>query len=399
MRRLGEINKSIMEEELFINEKDSKLGRKNRITIGRDVGNDIIVDYPNVDCYHCCIELLEEDKFWITDMHSANGTFVYGKKVEDSMGMRSFDTVEVGSHKVDCLHHFSDVSLQIPCGGLCRIPDEESQTTQDEEKHIAVDEDTMKKRRAELSKRLKNGETIAFGKGGKIVDVDSDEAIGNIPPGKFSAMDSNDEMRRKREELRKRLIKDEHIPPHILADYVQCEEERKLTKTEEFIISQVSIINECYISDKEMCLTDPEKLDLSPGGVCAYICSLIDVILYFRRVYYYDLLKEMNNNTKEPEMVDDFVSLEQGLFLLNRLFSTFSWGEMIKLKIGDVTINTMDIGRYLVLEKSPIVIEGTDGDFYTVLLAIRNYLRGIRNRHDLLYIPVVRGQGWGVGYL
>ena len=51
--------------------------------------------------------------------------------------------------------------------------------------HKASDKDDNKKKRAELSRRLLNGETIAFGEGGKIVDVDSNEAIGTIPKGKF----------------------------------------------------------------------------------------------------------------------------------------------------------------------------------------------------------------------
>ncbi len=48
-----------------------------------------------------------------------------------------------------------------------------------------ADEDENKKKRAELTRRLLNGETIAFGEGGKIVDVDSEEAIATIPYGKF----------------------------------------------------------------------------------------------------------------------------------------------------------------------------------------------------------------------
>ncbi len=50
---------------------------------------------------------------------------------------------------------------------------------------MAADEDENKKKRAELTRRLLNGETIAFGEGGKIVDVDSEEAIATIPYGKF----------------------------------------------------------------------------------------------------------------------------------------------------------------------------------------------------------------------
>ncbi len=193
---------------MLTNEKDRKSSCINRITIGRDVDSNIILAYQDVDCHHCCIELLDEDVFRITNLHSATSTFVNGKRVEDYMEMGPFDAVRVGSHNVAWLKHFSEASLKIPCGGLCESSVEASPKTQEEEKHI-VEEGIMKKRRAELSRRLKNGETIAFGEGGKIVDVDSDEAIGNIPPGKFSAMVDDDEIRKKREELRKRLLLDD----------------------------------------------------------------------------------------------------------------------------------------------------------------------------------------------
>lgn len=203
-KKREELRKMLMNGEYFL---------RKHITIGRGLDNNIIVDYPDVKLYHCWIEQNGDYQFQITDLGSDSGTFVNGKKVDGSMSMELFDTVQVGSHKVAWLHQFSDASLQIPCGGLCGLPDEESLTTQDEEKHIIIDEDTMKKKRAELSKRLKNGETIAFGEGGKIVDVDSDEVIGNIPPGKFSAMDSDDdEMRKKREVLRKRQLIGDPIP-------------------------------------------------------------------------------------------------------------------------------------------------------------------------------------------
>ncbi len=111
LRHLGEINKCVMEEVLLTNEKDRSSRGKIRITIGRDVDNDIIVAYPDVDCHHCCIELLDEDKFRVTDMHSANGTFVNGERVKDIMKIGPFDTVQVGSHKVAWIHQFADVMM------------------------------------------------------------------------------------------------------------------------------------------------------------------------------------------------------------------------------------------------------------------------------------------------
>lgn len=51
--------------------------------------------------------------------------------------------------------------------------------------YLAADESENKMKRAEFARRLLNGETIAFGEGGKIVDADSEEAIATIPYGKF----------------------------------------------------------------------------------------------------------------------------------------------------------------------------------------------------------------------
>lgn len=186
------------------------------ITVGRSFDNDIIINYSDIERHHCLIEEIGEERFRIIDLDSANGTFVNGMRVKGSMEIGPYDEVLVGTYHVAWLHQFSrpETTLTIPPGGHLYTGKDEPPLTQQEEgvedgmkrkrdslrtrglidptvknpepHQEECSEDAMKKKREELSRRLLNGETIAFGEGGKIVDVDSEEAIGTIPFGKFS---------------------------------------------------------------------------------------------------------------------------------------------------------------------------------------------------------------------
>lgn len=151
------------------------------ITIGRNPDNDIIVNYPDVDCHHCRIEMVGEEGFRIINMNNATVTFVNGKRVKGSMIIGPYDKLQVGTHDVAWAHQFSEESISIPPAGYLYTGENECFQIQQEDI-----QDAMKRKRTELSRKLLNGETIAFGEGGKIVEVDSEEAIGIIPPGKFS---------------------------------------------------------------------------------------------------------------------------------------------------------------------------------------------------------------------
>lgn len=121
------------------------------ITIGSGLDNDIIFNYPDVDCLHCRIEMVGEEKFRITDMNSIAGTFVNGKRVEDSMLMGTYDNVQVGTHDVSWVHQFADTgfSINIPCGGLVG----DRLQSQMEVNNVDDKEDLFKRKRRDLTMR------------------------------------------------------------------------------------------------------------------------------------------------------------------------------------------------------------------------------------------------------
>ena len=52
-----------------------------KITIGRDRENDLVVENKLVSRYHAYIQKIKNEYF-IRDLHSANGTFINGEKIE-----------------------------------------------------------------------------------------------------------------------------------------------------------------------------------------------------------------------------------------------------------------------------------------------------------------------------
>ncbi|HUN22978.1 MAG TPA: FHA domain-containing protein [Anaerolineales bacterium] len=71
---------------------------KERISIGRDKTNDIVVDSPNVSRYHAMIERVGQ-RFRIKDLQSANGTFVNGAKISGDVWLKPDDNIRIGSYR------------------------------------------------------------------------------------------------------------------------------------------------------------------------------------------------------------------------------------------------------------------------------------------------------------
>lgn len=67
----------------MVNSGEDLEARRNRAKyiVGRRAGNDIVVDNPRVSSRHCCITILPENRFEITDLGSANGTFISQRRV------------------------------------------------------------------------------------------------------------------------------------------------------------------------------------------------------------------------------------------------------------------------------------------------------------------------------
>jgi two-component system cell cycle response regulator len=66
------------------------------LTIGRDEGNDIVVDLDNVSRRHAKI-LNRRGRAFVTDLQSTNGTYLNTREVEGEVELSSGDHVQVGS--------------------------------------------------------------------------------------------------------------------------------------------------------------------------------------------------------------------------------------------------------------------------------------------------------------
>ena len=96
------IFKSGLEPTLKIEKVDLT---KERITIGRDPSNEVVIDHPVVSKTHA--EIIKRDgKVFIVDLGSTNGTFVNGIKVKRHQ-LQELDRIVIGPSEL----HFSGASL------------------------------------------------------------------------------------------------------------------------------------------------------------------------------------------------------------------------------------------------------------------------------------------------
>jgi pSer/pThr/pTyr-binding forkhead associated (FHA) protein len=65
-----------------------------RVTIGRDPGNDLVLDSPIVSRRHAELEVRDDDAVW-RDLGSANGTAVNGRVISEQM-LRDGDIIRIG---------------------------------------------------------------------------------------------------------------------------------------------------------------------------------------------------------------------------------------------------------------------------------------------------------------
>jgi DNA-binding SARP family transcriptional activator len=67
--------------------------------IGRDAANDIVLDDVKVSRNHAVI-INTGAKLVITDLHSANGIYVHGRRVGTSTTLNANDTIRIGTHEL-----------------------------------------------------------------------------------------------------------------------------------------------------------------------------------------------------------------------------------------------------------------------------------------------------------
>jgi ABC transport system ATP-binding/permease protein len=72
---------------------------KEKLTFGRDPNNDVVLDNPRVSRYHTQVTRVGR-RYYVTDLRSANGTFVNDKRVEGNVWLNPQDTIRIGPYKL-----------------------------------------------------------------------------------------------------------------------------------------------------------------------------------------------------------------------------------------------------------------------------------------------------------
>jgi ABC-type multidrug transport system ATPase subunit/pSer/pThr/pTyr-binding forkhead associated (FHA) protein len=71
---------------------------KTELTIGRDEGNDIVLDNPVISRFHAQVERVGQ-RYRVRDLRSSNGTFVNDKRVDGDTWLKGDDTIRIGPYR------------------------------------------------------------------------------------------------------------------------------------------------------------------------------------------------------------------------------------------------------------------------------------------------------------
>ena len=161
---------------------------------------------------------------------------------------------------------------------------------------------------------------------------------------------------------------------------------------EELIIPHIKLL----VDNEEISFLEIEsKLDYKLRRVCDYLCAIIHVASYL-----FVSSHGWNSWQVGEPRNDELLTVSRVLLGSNVL------GEKIKLIIGAETIQTRDIGKYLVegktslhiCKKAKINYCGEYNAPLEVLIHIEQFMDRILNKN--IIIPVAFDfEGWGVGYL
>lgn len=66
------------------------------ISIGRHDGNDIVINENFVSHEHACITRYKHG-FWLTDLHSTNGTYLNNQPVKEEVQLKTGDLIKIGA--------------------------------------------------------------------------------------------------------------------------------------------------------------------------------------------------------------------------------------------------------------------------------------------------------------
>jgi pSer/pThr/pTyr-binding forkhead associated (FHA) protein/ABC-type multidrug transport system ATPase subunit len=75
-----------------------QFGQKAKLTFGRDPTNDVVLDMPTISRYHAQVERVGK-RYFVTDLQSANGTFVNNERIAKKTGLNPKDSLRIGSYR------------------------------------------------------------------------------------------------------------------------------------------------------------------------------------------------------------------------------------------------------------------------------------------------------------
>jgi ABC-type multidrug transport system ATPase subunit/pSer/pThr/pTyr-binding forkhead associated (FHA) protein len=76
-----------------------QFGEQEKLTFGRDLKNDVVLDNPNVSRFHAQVTRVGR-RYYVNDLHSANGTFVNDKRVEGDVWLNPQDTIRINTYRL-----------------------------------------------------------------------------------------------------------------------------------------------------------------------------------------------------------------------------------------------------------------------------------------------------------
>jgi pSer/pThr/pTyr-binding forkhead associated (FHA) protein len=69
---------------------------KGKLSIGRSLDNDHVIDHPMVSKHHAMLSLTK-DGWLLEDLDSANGTFFNGNQIKEPVTIGDKDTFQIGT--------------------------------------------------------------------------------------------------------------------------------------------------------------------------------------------------------------------------------------------------------------------------------------------------------------
>lgn len=101
----AEVNKSEKEQEIPETKRDMKI-----ITVGREIGNDIVIGDSYVGRHH--LELIKDEAgaYFVRDLNSTNGTFVNGQRITGEVPIDEHDIIRIGNTTLPWISYFANSS-------------------------------------------------------------------------------------------------------------------------------------------------------------------------------------------------------------------------------------------------------------------------------------------------